>query len=161
MAFSSEQMWNELGEFLYNSFLPNIAYKSGSALRFVVATSRFVLFLKFIRCSAECAFIRSFINWFSCRFISSLIRSFLRSTCSKPSTQQTRGESSDSFHTYSCCPIVPVRTKKVGRITQLPSLWFLYHFSSIDSHDLLEYWNKAGLRIDEGIAVLKVILYIG
>ncbi|KAL6724335.1 hypothetical protein Aduo_019232 [Ancylostoma duodenale] len=26
---------------------------------------------------------------------------------------------------------------------------------SIDSHDLLEYWNKAGLRIDEGIAVLK------
>ncbi|KIH65790.1 hypothetical protein ANCDUO_03887 [Ancylostoma duodenale] len=43
MAFSSEQMWNELDEFLYNSFLPNIAFKSGSALRFVVASSRFVL----------------------------------------------------------------------------------------------------------------------
>ncbi|VDM64815.1 unnamed protein product [Angiostrongylus costaricensis] len=27
---------------------------------------------------------------------------------------------------------------------------------SIDSHDLLQYWNKAGLRIDEGIVVLKV-----
>lgn len=26
---------------------------------------------------------------------------------------------------------------------------------NIDSHDLLEYWNKAGLRIDEGISVLK------
>ncbi|WKY14349.1 hypothetical protein Q1695_000138 [Nippostrongylus brasiliensis] len=26
---------------------------------------------------------------------------------------------------------------------------------SVDSHDLLEYWNKAGLRVDEGIAVLK------
>ncbi|VDM75070.1 unnamed protein product [Strongylus vulgaris] len=26
---------------------------------------------------------------------------------------------------------------------------------TIDSHDLLEYWNKAGLRVDEGIAVLK------
>lgn len=27
---------------------------------------------------------------------------------------------------------------------------------NIASHDLLQYWNKAGLRIDEGIAVLKV-----
>ncbi|VDO62499.1 unnamed protein product [Heligmosomoides polygyrus] len=27
---------------------------------------------------------------------------------------------------------------------------------SIDSHDLLEYWSKAGLRLDEGVAVLKV-----
>ncbi|KHJ98050.1 hypothetical protein OESDEN_01963 [Oesophagostomum dentatum] len=26
---------------------------------------------------------------------------------------------------------------------------------TIDSHDLLEYWNKAGLRIDEGLAVLE------
>ncbi|KJH48972.1 hypothetical protein DICVIV_04871 [Dictyocaulus viviparus] len=26
---------------------------------------------------------------------------------------------------------------------------------TIDSHDLLEYWNKAGLRIDEGVTVLK------
>uniref|UniRef100_A0A0K0DIN6 EF-hand domain-containing protein n=1 Tax=Angiostrongylus cantonensis TaxID=6313 RepID=A0A0K0DIN6_ANGCA len=27
---------------------------------------------------------------------------------------------------------------------------------NIASHDLLQYWNKAGLRINEGIAVLKV-----
>lgn len=29
-------------------------------------------------------------------------------------------------------------------------------FSKIDSQDLLEYWNKSGVRIDEGIAVLQV-----
>ncbi|GMT36140.1 hypothetical protein PFISCL1PPCAC_27437, partial [Pristionchus fissidentatus] len=29
------------------------------------------------------------------------------------------------------------------------------HTGKIDSQDLLEYWNKAGVRIDEGIAVLQ------
>ncbi|VDK45682.1 unnamed protein product [Cylicostephanus goldi] len=93
------------------------------------------------RLSAEVLFAFCFLLIIRMGSILLLIRSFLRSISSKLLTRQIRGE------------LQRVILYKVVLHSHLN----LITFSTIDSHDLLEYWNKAGLRIDEGIAVLKVI----